>query len=92
MINSSQYSNTTKNATKQEINPKENNYSLLCKKKNPKLNVNTNIPSNDYGNNNSFGNTTKHYLRSINVSSLHKNNLSLFPILEDDEIRGDIYS
>jgi len=63
----------------------KNNYSLLGKKKN----FNENQKNNTINISNNAPNTIKNFCRSVRASSVQRHNFGLFPILEDDEIRGD---
>jgi len=91
LIDSSQDLNTSKITIKKESISSKNNYSLLGKKKSTIINDKLNLSRNNSISDNS-SKISKHIIRNNNANSLQRNNLSLFPILELDEKKGEIYS
>jgi len=91
IINSSQNINTSKIINRKDPVSSEKDYSLLVKRKNSNQNDRENLKVKNSCNIN-YTNASNKTSRNIKSFSLQRNNLSLFPILEDDEIKGEIYT
>lgn len=92
IIHSSQGLNTSESINRKETILSKKDYSLLGKRKSSNQNDKENQIGINSCNTNSSSNPSRIYKSNFKATSLQRNNLSLFPILEDDEIKGEFYS